>query len=230
MVLYKKRKPSAMSRALVKKTRSSRPVRKGLRQEQLPGDGSTWTLEMAVPRSRFSIESQSFRMLQSYSIQSWFTTSTSNPTFTNVSLSFNQIDQYAALAAVFDQYKINAVEVFITPQASASIASDTGIFYSVIDLDDSTNLTTTGQAQDYASCVIAPCKTGVLRRFIPRVAVALYAPSAFTSFGNSKPVWIDTSSPAVTHYGVKVASTATITHPVVYDLYIRYDISFKSVR
>jgi hypothetical protein len=171
-----------------------------------------------------------FKVIQNFAVQSWFATSASVPTFTYVNFTFNQIDQYASLVNVFDQYRIDSVEVWVTPQISASVSSShTGQLFSVLDFDDSTPLTTIAQAQDYSTCVISPLTCGHYRHFKPRVAMALYAPSAFSSFGNIAAPWIDTSSYSVAHYGVKLAAStsATITN---FDLSIRYHISLRAIR
>jgi len=71
---------------------------------------------------------------------------------------------------------------------------------------------------------------GQLRRFVPHLALAAYAPSAFTSFANTKPIWLDTGNTTVAHYGLKLAATPAITNAQVFDLTVRYNISFRSVR
>jgi len=225
-----KRKLSTITTRTVKKARiSTRRKRSRRNGGQLPGDGATFTLEMAIPRSRFSNQATTFSILQSFAIESWFTNSTSNPTYTNVSLSLSQIDQVSALQAVFDQYKFNSVEVWITPHFSSAL-NVSGQYATVIDYDDSTNLTSFGSALDYTTCVVTPVTCGQLRRFVPHLALAAYAPSAFTSFANTKPIWLDTGNTTVAHYGLKLAATPAITNAQVFDLTVRYNISFRSVR
>jgi len=206
----------------------SKPRSTGLRKEQLPGDGSTYTLEMAVPRSRFSLESQTFKVLQSFNQQGAFTTNATVPTFAAIHFELDFLDQYAAFGAIFDQYRIDEIEVWIQPQISADVSSGSGLLLSVIDLDDSNVLTSVGQATDYASCVQGPAKTGHFRRFIPRLAVSAYGGS-FGAFANRSPMWIDVASPNVQHYGVKLAAPASST-PIIYDIMARYSLSFKCVR
>lgn len=225
-----KRKASALTRAVAKRMKlvSRRP--RSTKNGALRGDGKTWTLEMSVPRTMSYIPVQNFTINQTYFQDSWFTTSTTNPTYTSITVSFAQVDQVSALSAVFDQYKILEVECFITPKTSADIASSRNAQYvTVLDFDDSTNLTSFASAGDYVSAVFAPQTNGTVRRFVPRVAQALYAPSAFTSFGNSSPMWIDTASSNVAHYGVKLAALP-VTASQVFDLQIRMKIAFRSVR
>jgi hypothetical protein len=120
--------------------------------------------------------------------------------------------------------------VWITPQVSEAISLRQGQYYTVLDFDDSTALTSVAAAQDYSTCVTSPQSCGQYRHFKPRVAMAVYAPSAFTSFGNISAPWIDTSSSNVAHYGVKVACTPTTANAQVFDLNIKFHVSLRCVR
>jgi hypothetical protein len=199
-------------------------------RDGLAGDGKTFSLEMAVPRARNFVESQVQRFTQNFSIQSFFTTSTSNPTFTQITAAFNQIDQYAALASIYDQYRIDAVEAWLVPQVSADVSTRQGQLFTVLDFDDASALITILQAQDYDTCVTTPQSSGQYRHFKPHVALAAFAPSAFTSFSNVVSPWIDTSSPTVSHYGVKIAASTSNTTSQTFDLNLRLLISLKNVR
>jgi len=226
-----KRKSSSTTVSTTKRTKISASAKRRAfnRRGQLAGDGSTWTLEMAVPRSRMALESSIFKTVQTVTSQAWISSSTSNPIFGSVSVSASQIDQIASFQTIFDQYRIDQVEVWLTPQISASVSNATGMLYTVIDYDDASNLTTLGQAQDYATCVTGPAKNGHFRRFVPHMAMAAYGGSLFNAYTNVRPQWIDMASPAVPHYGVKVAlSTASAIY--VYDLTIRLSVSFRCVR
>lgn len=199
-------------------------------RDELAGDGMTFTLEMSIPRARNFCEPARIIFTQNFSIQSFFTTSTSNPTFTQVTAAFNQIDQFAALASVFDQYRIEAVEMWLVPQVSADVSTRQGQIFSVLDFDDASALTTILQAQDYATCITTPQSSGVYRHYRPHVALAAFAPSAFTSFSNVVSPWIDTSSPAVSHYGVKIAASTANTTAQSFDLNLRLLVALKNVR
>jgi hypothetical protein len=201
------------------------------KQLQVVPDGTTYTQMMAQPASSIMKDlKQRYSCVQTFCVQSWFSSSASVPTFTYINCILNQIDQYATFVSLFDQYRFLECEVWITPQVSAAVSSShTGSIFTVLDYDDSTVLTTIGQAQDYASCVVSPQTTGHYRRFTPHAALAAYAPSAFTSFANVASPWLDTSSYSVTHYGVKVACSISST-PSVFDLQIRMRVQFKNVR
>jgi len=112
---------------------------------------------------------------------------------------------FSSLAAVFDQYKLERVEVWIRPQASqATMAASLpgGELYTVIDYDDAVALTSQAAALAYSDCVVSDLVTTQRRCLKPRLALAAYS-GAFTSYASVDPTWIDCSSTGVLHYGVK---------------------------
>lgn len=206
------------------------PPRKGngIRQERLSGDGQTFTLDTPLPKSMWCPESRPFRVVQTTSQQGFLTTSNSNPTFGSIAVGLVNFNQASTFTAMFDQYRIDAIEVWITPQISADISMATGFLCSVIDLDDDTNLTSVAAAQEYSSCVTTPAKTGHYRHFIPHVAMAAYS-GAFTSFANVASPWIDAGSPSVVHYGVKVACNTSLAATYSYDTIVKAHFTFRNV-
>jgi len=145
-------------------------------------------------------------------------------------VSLNQFDQYTSLTAVFDQYRIRMVEATFRPRVTQETANsaNTGLFATVIDVDDGALLTTFAQAEDYQTCSIGrglECQT---RTCIPHAAMALYS-GAFSSYGNVASPWIDTSSSTVQHYGFKTAWTSTDVAYVM-DVQFRAWFQFKNVR
>jgi hypothetical protein len=214
-------------KAMNKKQKPRRRHRK--RGEQLPGDGTTFTLEVPLPKSRLNFESKVFNLLQSITSQGAFVTSTSNPTFTTLPISLSNFDSATALSNVFDQYRIMALEVWIQPTTSAAVSNNSGLLSSVIDLDDATSLTSFNSAGDYPNCVTTNSHVGHYRHYKPSVADALYN-GAFSGFGNVRSPWIDCGSPSVNHYGLKLASTILVGAPETYDALIRAHFQFRNVR
>jgi hypothetical protein len=145
-------------------------------------------------------------------------------------VTLSQLDQYASLVAVFDQYRICAVEITFRPRISqeSSNSANTGSFATVIDVDDAASLTSFAQAEDYQTCLIGRGFESQVRTFVPHAAVALYTGS-FSGYGNVSSPWIDTSSSTVQHYGVKAAWTATDSIYVM-DYTTRFYLQFKNVR
>lgn len=215
--------PKSKSSKRTKPRRGFRKAANGL----LPHDGKVFSYITDVPRAP-SRGLQVFRLTQTSLISQWHSTSVSVPTFNNVSFYFSQIDQYADLSAVFDQYRIDSVEVYISTEASNLNMTNSGRLITVIDFDDATNLTAVAQAEDYATAITSSCQSNQYRHFVPRMAVGAFS-GTFVGFANTRPQWIDAASPGVFHYGVKLACTPTST-AINLDLTIRYNLSFRSVR
>jgi hypothetical protein len=116
----------------------------------------------------------------------------------------NNITDFSSLASVFDQYRILAVEMFFRPQAQASAptAASKGFLYTVLDYDDSVSLTSVGQAEAYENCIATEAWQSQRRCLKPRAALAAYS-GTFTSYANVEAPWIDCTSSAVQHFGIK---------------------------
>jgi hypothetical protein len=144
-------------------------------------------------------------------------------------------DQWAQLAYVFDQYRIEAVEVTFRPQfTSNGMEAGTNILvptlYTVVDYDDANAIPITNLRQ-YDSCLQSLYETQV-RRFTPHCAAAMYQASAFSGYGNVTAPWIDASTPGVQHFGVKYAITAGNAGQTVlqnWTITVRAKMSFRNV-
>jgi len=180
--------------------------------------------------NRFISDNKPYRISQELNAGTIISTSTTIPTFGATSFSVNSLDQISQLAAVFDQYRIDEIECWCIPNQLGLNAGGAGLLYSVVDYDDSSNLSTIGQAEDYTNCLCSPSNEGHYRRFVPHAAVAMYSGS-FTSYGNVASPWIDTASTNVQHYGLKMACTAiTGGTAETIALQVRYHLSFRNVR
>lgn len=158
------------------------------------------------------------------------TTSTSVPTFLGANFTFaGLIPQNASWAAVFDQYRIMAIEAWIRPLSgtSGTVDSNGANMLSVIDYDDANTPTQVSALLAYENVMIAPMTNGHYRKFRPHIAVSAYNGS-FSGFQNSKSGWIDVASNTVQHYGIKLAVEPT---SVAYKVYISYRvwIQFRNV-
>jgi len=141
------------------------------------------------------------------------------------------IDQISSLTAVFDQYRIDELEVWFWPkiQPGTGTISDPGLFATAVDYDDATALSTYNQALDYQNVLVSDGRQGHYHRFKPHAAIAAYS-GAFTSFANQASPWIDAASTGVQHYGVKGVWTATDTTGYTYAVQARFHMSFRNVR
>jgi len=160
--------------------------------------------------------------------QNLLTTSVTIPTFGALTFLANSLDNFASLAAVFDQYRIDELQVLLysDDMASATPGTAAGTWMSVVDLDDATVPTTMSQLGGYSSVVSTSGYQQHFHSWKPQFAVAAYS-GAFTSYSTSTG-WLDCSSPTVQYYGLKYGSTATAV-VVTYTASIRYKVSFRSL-
>lgn len=128
------------------------------------------------------------------------------------------------LLTVFDQYKFEQVEAWIECQAPNGTGSVPEL-YSAVDLDDANIPTSVGQIQDKQGSIVSGGLAGHYHKWRPHMAVAVYS-GAFTSFENAAAGWIDSASPNVQHYGLKVATLST-GGAFAYTLVLRAVISFR---
>jgi hypothetical protein len=159
-----------------------------------------------------------------------YTSSSSVPTFASYNVILSSFDNSTNFIAVFDQYRISLVEYTILPRFTTDTSSvtDPGRMVSVVDLDDSTNLTTFNQSLDYPGAQVTEGTKRHRHTFTPCIAVAAYS-GTFTSYANESAPWIDCASSSVQHYGIKVAMSAT-SAAQVYDIVVRARLEFRNVR
>jgi len=153
-----------------------------------------------------------------------------------------QLDQfsgYAAYASVFDQYKIDKVEVRFIPKCisndltvmAAAGTKNVPCLYTCIDHDDSNTPANIAEIMENNSCiVVAPMKEHK-RTFKPMIAKAAYSSGAFTGYSASEPDWLDCASDDIEHYGLKWAMDGggvSQTTFQIYDIFISAWVSFRA--
>jgi len=124
------------------------------------------------------------------------------------------VSGYADYTSAFDQYRVRMIEYSLIPLYdfnNAGSFTKVGLMHTVIDYDDSNALTTVASATEYGTCVVADCTTAQKRTFVPHVAVGAYGGAVFTNYKNEVADWIDTTSSAVNHFGIKTACSTTST-------------------
>jgi len=182
-----------------------------------------------VRQPEFIVPNRTYTTVQSFQALANCVSSSSAPTFTAGYVALNAMDQYTSWQAVFDQYRIELIEYTFMPTSSEGFsASNVGMFTVVVDLDDNTALTTVASAMDYPQQQTVRGSDPVRVVWKPHIALAGYS-GAFSSYINEGPQWIDCSSPAVQHYGVKTAWTQTGS-AYTYNIAIRCRVSFRNVR
>jgi hypothetical protein len=167
--------------------------------------------------------------------QAAFATNSTTPSFYSTQFNLNYLNQVASFQAIFDQYRIMEIEVWIHPEGSPSGTALTGVYqgslYTVIDYDDSNALTSTAQATQYENCTVTPLQTcGVYRKFRPHQAAATYQ-GTFAGFQNEVSTWNDVAYPAIQHYGLKLAADPTPTAGAVqYVIDTRVWVQFRNIQ
>jgi hypothetical protein len=166
--------------------------------------------------------------IQTIDVGQFATTSNAVPQFFARAFTYNDVQQVASFQALFDQYRINEIELWISPiNNTATIATSGPTWYSVIDYDDATAPSSLAALQQYTNVITTPLNNGHYIRFRPHVANALYG-GAFTAFGNIAAPWIDSASPGVQHYGFKMGTNITPT-VVNFNMQIRMHFSTRNV-
>lgn len=155
------------------------------------------------------------------------TTSTTVPVFYARSFTYTDVNQVTSFTAIFDQYRIDEVEVWMVPNLSATTNNSPSLWYSVVDYDDAVAPTMLATLQQYTNVIMTPMSNGHYVRFKPHCAEAVYA-GAFTSYGNILAPWIDSTSSSVQHYGFKAGFNST---PNAYgvQMVIRFHFSCRNV-
>jgi len=182
-------------------------------------------LQFKVPK----VDNKPYTVMQTYTIQASPLSSNAVATFAAFNYQVSSLDQITSLQALFDQYRIVFVEVWLTPRVPMPLGNASPMqLMTVIDYDDSTALTTLGQALDYENVQIASGFDGQYRKFRPHVAISAYS-GAFGAFANEESPWIDAVSSTVQHYGLKTAWGATDV-VYAYDQTIRLTTEWKNLR
>jgi len=160
------------------------------------------------------------------SVASYLSTSTTVPVFnasTIVPSSFSLFSEYTGL---FDQYRVDLAEAWLEPIAAQG-SSQFSTVATAIDLDDGNNPTSLAQVEAKQGSLTALGGAGHYHCWVPRIATAAYS-GVFTSFANVGPMWLDSGSPSVQHYGFKVAFDPTPAAVIVYRLTFRIHCSFRA--
>jgi hypothetical protein len=215
--------PAAVKRLMGKKTGSQR--KRGAK-----GDGVVYTIQN-IPSALFKpimSANSVFRVTQEVFSSGYTGSSVTVPVFTGLAFVVNSLDQISHLTALFDQYRIVLVEVWLCPQNAQATVNFNGNLATVIDYDDDSALSTVASALDYVNVVSTNALFAHYRKFVPHVAVAAYS-GAFTSFMNVTAPWIDAASPSVKHYGFKSALSAS-SNVLNYDLTYRLTTEWRNVR
>jgi len=201
-----------------KHKRQHRPTR-----ERYP---SSWLVDRLVPfPPPGSFNEQPHNFVDSLQNLAFFTTSTVSNTFAGTFFALSSMNDASEYAAVFDQYRIMAVELTIMPSTMVTTGL-TGHLLSAVDYDDVATITPALNAQK-STVVISNLQDTIVRSFTPKIALAAYS-GAFTAYSvGPAQTWINTASTTVQHYGHKLTANPTTT-AISYDLYTRVWFQFRN--
>jgi len=169
------------------------------------------------PGMRANIQN-TIRAVLSQSLPAQLTTSTIAPSFGGYAFTLSETPNASQYTGVFDQYRIDRIEVWLEPQAAQG-TTVFGLLASAVDLDDYNTPTSIANVVDKQGSVMSNGGAGIYHTWQPHVALAAYA-GTFSSYANTPSPWLDSNSPAVQHFGLKFACEAT---PVA----VAYRLSFK---
>jgi len=164
----------------------------------------------------------------------WFTAITgvdqSKTYYTQLSTSLGDYSYYVAL---YDQYRVDCVEVTFWPQTTLDINAGSvvtqGLLTVVIDYDDSTALTSQQQALDYANCITVAGDKKLTRTYTPSVSAVVFGSVLGSGYAPRKRVWLDSANANVSCFGIKAYWSGASTGSA-YDLAVRVHYSFRAAR
>lgn len=221
----------------VSKSQHKRRGRKGKKRNPTAKgvDGHTWSaLANGLPFMQGPFpDNAPYNFVQTSESDTALTTSNVGLTTYSTYFTLGSSPQSAQFAAVFDQYRLMEVQVWfvpVNPTSPSGAAVNRGMLYSVVDYDNITALGSAAAAQSYTNCVSSPCTVAHYRRFTPHMAVGAYS-GTFTSYANLQRQWIDCTSNAVQHYGLKIIATQcdAAADAVVYNAVFRIWYQFRNV-
>jgi len=226
---HKKNKPRASSSSDALDQRSQ------LGKKQ--SDSLVWNvLNQNIPRfgSTGRFDNSIHNVIQTVKIGSVLSSSNTLPTFSGVYFTANaHISQFTQWAAVFDQYRITEIEIWLEPDVTnLSTVTNLGLskFYSIVDFDDANTPVATSDLMQYSNVIVSGATTGHYRKWRPHVAMAAFQ-STFTGYANVASPWLDCASGDIQHYGIKMAMDAlpsTLISVVVAT--VRIWVQFKNIR
>jgi hypothetical protein len=210
--LHGKRSKKGAGRKLTSLARDGQPI-------------SSFFNEVASrPYPHFGSLENTIRTMNVYTTTAFLATSLTVPTFASAYIALSQFPNYTEYSSVFDQYKIDQVEIWLEPVGSQE--NGLGVLTTAVDLDDANLPTVATGLYDKQDALVGNGAAGRYHRWAPHMAVATFSGS-FTSYANEPAGWIDSASPNVQHYGFKCAA-GVFPVAYTYTLTVRAIISYRA--
>lgn len=160
--------------------------------------------------------------------------------FPTLAFTLADLSQESTVAGLFDQYRIDEVEIIITPSSSVAdlhtAASPNQInpqVCVVADFDDLTPLTSLSAAQQYENNVTFNGTQGCHIRIRPSISPAVWSNGAFSGYAVEGPNWLDCNSDTVPHFGLKFVVQGLSTSSTEFwqwNFQAYYHMSFQNYR
>jgi len=148
----------------------------------------------------------------------------------------SEIPDYTSFTNIFDQFKLDLVEVSIRPLTLPS-APGTAIAYAdmwlAVDYDDGSSPASVAVVQNYSnSIIVSPGKIANIKLH-PTVNTVVNNnfTSTLANSGGVQRIWINTLNSDMAWNGIKIAVTqSTSTNLTAWRVLCRYHLSFRSSR
>lgn len=157
------------------------------------------------------------------------TASSTADVLTSFKFLLSDLSEATSFANIYDQYKIEKITFHVMAVTQPGVLATTTPSYAflaiVVDLDDATALASFALALNYDNVAVLAPGQGHERTFKPRLA-ANSPTGTLNSTG-----WIDATTQACEHYGVKICiKQASTTNVPAWYCFARYHCAFRSVR
>jgi len=169
-------------------------------------------------------DNRPYRFAQMVDYGTLVTTSAGGQTFGATSFKLNDLTQASSFQAIFDQYRIASVEIWVNTTSTTGIPNPPA-YVAVIDYDDAVVPSNITQLLQYTNCAEVPLTNGVYYHIIPHATATLNSGSGVETLPHP---WINSATPAVLHYGLKVGSYATSTTYQI-QARARFHVEFRNV-
>jgi hypothetical protein len=211
-----------------KPTRRSRRHRKGKNVPRAP---------RATP-SRVSQalgDSKIFTLTKLVDLGSSFTSTSVAAGLYAISFKLSDLSEYVSFTNVWDQYRIDFVEIMLLPESQPTTTASTSVPYAnliiVNDFDDASALANWALHLNYENATILSPGRRHTRKIKPHAASLNNVLGTPVSAFNITSPWIDSAQPSVLHFGFKVGvQQSTSTNISLWYPYYKYTCSFRNVR
>jgi hypothetical protein len=161
-------------------------------------------------------------------------------TYFTIAFALYDLAQYTSWTALFDQYRIDKVQVKFIPQGTVvdlhttvTLNAENPSIYLVLDFDDATLLSSFAGVQEYDNVETTEGGGGFFVTIFPSVTPSVYSAGAFSGYAVERAGWIDCANASVPHYGLKGMIEAlypSSTGNFSWTIQAKYYFSFRNVR